>query len=60
MVTFGLILLGLEAFFSLLCGFVFWHFWSRSAMKRSIARTAIAIYALGCLGILLLMFFLPL
>ncbi len=59
MIGLGLILLGIECILSIFFGFIFWHFWSRSAMPRSTAVRAIIIYASGCTVFLLLTFFLP-
>gem|GEM_PF-3973035 len=49
-----------EVLLSLFFGAIFWHFWSHSAMKRSVAKRAILIYASGCFLFLLLTLFLPL
>lgn len=59
MLEIGWMILGIEVIFSIFFCFVFWHFWSRSAMKRSVAIRAFLIYALGCTAFLLLMFFMP-
>lgn len=49
-----------ECLLSLFFGMMFWRFWTRSAMKRSVARRAIFVYALGCILFLFLTLFLPL
>lgn len=49
-----------ECLLSLFFGAIFWHFWTHSAMKRSVATRAILIYASGCVLFLLLTLFLPL
>ena len=60
MLVIGWVLLALECLLALLFGYLFWHFWSRSAMKRAIALRAIIVYAVGCFFCLLLMLSLPL
>lgn len=60
MIGFGLVLLIIESVFSIFFGMVFWHFWSRSAMKRPTAIRAIFIYASGCILFILLTLLLPL
>lgn len=60
MIALGWMLLGVELFFSALSGFIFWHFWSHSAMTRGVAVRAITIYLLGCLACIMLTFFIPL
>ena len=49
-----------EVILALLFGALFWHFWTHSAMSRSVAKRAIFIYASGCIVFLLLTLFLPL
>lgn len=56
----GWMFLGAELIIALVCGSVFWYFWSHSAMSRSAAVKATAIYALGCALCLLLALLLPL
>ncbi len=60
MIELGWVLFAVECVFVLFFCFVFWYFWSHSAMRRSVAIRATAVYALGCIAFLLLMFFLPL
>lgn len=60
MIGFGFVLLAIECVFSIFFGMVFWHFWSRSAMKRPTAIRATLIYVSGCILFLLLTFLLPL
>lgn len=60
MLGFAWILFIVECLLSLFFGFVFWHFWTHSAMKRAVAIRAILVYASGCIVFLLLTFFLPL
>jgi len=56
----GWMFFGTELFIALVCGLVFWYFWSHSAMSRSAARYALLVYALGCVFCLFLSLFLPL
>ena len=60
MIGLGIVVLVIECVFSIFFGMVFWHFWSRSAMKRSTAIRAILMYASGCIIFLLLTLLLPL
>ena len=59
MLGLGWLLFAIECAFSIFFVLVFWHFWTHSAMKRSVAVKAILIYSLGCLVFLSLMIFLP-
>lgn len=60
MLQIGWIVLAIEFFLSILLSWIFWHFWTHSAMRRPVAVRAIIIYALGCAICLALTFFLPL
>lgn len=60
LLTAAWVLFGIEILFALFFSFVFWHFWSHAAMTRATALRATAIYASGCILILLMMLFLPL
>ena len=60
MVGLGLVVFALECVFAVFFSVVFWHFWTHSAMKRSDAMKALAVYAIGCVVFLLLTLCLPL
>jgi hypothetical protein len=60
MLELGWVLFAVEVVFSIFFGYVFWRFWSRSTMDRSVAIKATVIYVFGCVVCLLFMFFLPL
>lgn len=54
------IMLGIEFIVASLFGVILWRAWSRSAMNKIVAFTAIAIYAFCCACCLMLTFFVPL
>lgn len=54
------LLFGVELAVSIAFGSIFWRAWSRSAMNRTTALTAIAIYAFCCVCCLMLSFFIQL
>ena len=60
MLGLGWVVFVAELLLALFFGALFWHFWTRSAMSRSVAKRAIFIYAAGCIVFLLLTLFLPL
>ena len=60
MLGLGWVVFVAELLLSLFFGALFWHFWTRSAMNRSVAKRAIFVYAAGCIVFLLLTLFLPL
>lgn len=60
MLGLGWIVFIAEFLLTLFFGAIFWHFWTHSAMSRTVAVRAIIIYASGCITFLLLTLFLPL
>jgi len=60
MLGLGWVVFVVEVLLSLAFGALFWHFWTHSAMERSVATRAILVYAFGCLVFLMLTLFLPL
>lgn len=53
------ILFGVEFLLALFFGVIFWHFWTHSAMSRTVAVRAMLIYTSGCIAFLLFTLFLP-
>jgi hypothetical protein len=54
------LMFGIELFVAIAFGITFWRLWSRSAMGKTTALAAIAMYAFCCVLCLMLTFFVPL
>ena len=56
----GWTMVGIECLLAIVFGYILWFVWSRSAMDRSVAKIALAVYVTGCIACLAFSIFLPL